>query len=720
MKKLLKNILDVYHHRKPFFYYRILGFSSMVSITVLSIVFGINADIVKQYENFRWYNPISILHFVEDQLDFEITPVPTSIENKSPSPDSLLEKHRFLFFVDRTPSTRLPEDFETYKSFITESIMEDFLKKTITDEKDRERTRNLSLQEILCMKMLFSFFPKGFDTNKESCKLEVGIAFIDGYNINKRGDQFTFPNMDPNGPKSPIYEISFKNETEYSYYSKVFRAFVPILDNSEKDSGDELIPRTDFKAILNEIQRKYFDLNEKNGKKSTIITLFSDFHHDVKFRTEQLSTFEEVNVQIKNLFNGTNIHQINLVSIPVNPLDLKKEDSNLNQVQNEIKQLVRIFKLNFSNAYYYQMDAATLAVVPLNRSDQERTVNDRIDKIIAPTIKSETPITFYYPYYDAKLGNSREAKSNLKFNVPSNNYVLSLHSNEVYNEMDNLKFSLKFDNNDKNIYSNNLQLNSSLTLDIDKGDIINALYYNYSFAEQFSDLTLDIFKSGSNCKVKFPIVFKEKLSKLNAIIIAMSLIGLFIFFVQYFVFMITDWMVSEERKVIYIYFFLMVPFILLFILGLKFLHSLDFLNFIPLIITISLPILFYMLYWSEFEFKKSLDELSGREKLNSLYEEIPKIKDSEKLTREAIIKQSKDIIKLIEHISCVDEKVNSIDPIIRSINKLIENLPTNDNLNETQNTLLEKLNSVSQTRDVQNLLIEIKAYLDGYLKDKSV
>ena len=539
-----RNCFEVYHFRKDYIYYRVVLFGLMISITVLTVIFGINADVAKQHEDYRWYLPWSILKFVENQLDYDLMPRTSILSLNLDSLRSPPTDYRFLFVVDRTGSTELDSEMQKLRRQIVDSIHQEIKK---DGQVNRKILDSLSLQEILCLRMVLSLY----DNPQKDKYIEVGVAYYDGIAPEKRDlsdkvfdylklKQNNKGTVDSTSTKMLKFERAYSKEQFYLDMKDAFRL--------NRRKGESSKDRTDFKEIIEGINALYFD--DGNQKKKTVITIFSDFHHDVNIINaegridEEFATvrFDEVENALRSLASQNNITQLNLVRIP------RKGASK--GILDEIDHLIPMFKSKFNEAYYYRIYAPLLT--------NEKNINDRLEEIIAPTIKNEEGITFYYPYLNDRVSTSREARAKLQFVYPApfkgSNCVISLHSREIYDQMENLRMSLKFqDWKRKDItYSKVLNIRSYVRNTLPDKEFVEASYYNFGFAQQFSDLSIDVFPEETNFKIRYPVVFKEKLSKINAIIAGVSAVGMILSCLLYICFAIGDsilsWIKDKNRK----------------------------------------------------------------------------------------------------------------------------------------------------------------------------
>ena len=100
--------LRTYDKKKSNIYYRIARFALVLSITILTVVFSINADIFKQYSedyNYYWWWPFHILMFANEQLKLENKPLENKITIK-PAGKKSISKYNYWFcnrpnFIDK-------------------------------------------------------------------------------------------------------------------------------------------------------------------------------------------------------------------------------------------------------------------------------------------------------------------------------------------------------------------------------------------------------------------------------------------------------------------------------------------------------------------------------------------------------------------------------------------------------------------------------------------
>lgn len=518
----MKDFFKTYNQRKDFLYYKIIGFVFMLSITILSIVFSINANVIKQYENYSWYQPFHILSFVNDQLSIEKSP---KINELSIKPSQKPPKdYRHIFIIDRSFSTDLNKDIEDYTQKIKDEIYKPINKETTINKSDLD---GLSLQEVLCLKMNLGLFQEERIQN-EGYSIITSVNLYDGRPKGKNGHLFKYLDLDKNPGGSYKEQCEFKKgETNIFFYNKVVKEYI-AKKRFTKSQND----RTNFAEIFSEIQNVFFPKEKKAPE--TIITIFSDFHHDVNGKKQV--PFFDVELAMKKLSASREIHQVNLVRIPRNEMSQKQES--------EIFRLINQMKRHFSNAFYYHIYTPSLV--------NENDINESIKEILIPTETIDNNLIFYYPYDDSKLGISKEARMEMKINFEDSLYqrkcLISLHSSEV--SENNINLLLKFnDKIKKNEFRNEvINIGGHVYEDNKDAELIKASFINSNSVNQFSDLSLNIYPYKSNSKFRVPIIFKEKLSKINSILLGVSTLTTLISLILFVFFIISDKVLCNNQS----------------------------------------------------------------------------------------------------------------------------------------------------------------------------
>ena len=147
------------------------------------------------------------------------------------------------------------------------------------------------------------------------------------------------------------------------------------------------------------------------------------------------------------------------------------------------------------------------------------------------------------------------------------------------------------------------------------------LFYNSERAEKFGDLSINVFPSGANYKIKYPIKFREKLSALNAQIMGVTTIASIISVVMFIMFMIGDYFIEVEyekheniakRYIIkssLVVFFLLIGFG--FLLWFFWLACLKFSYLFLIFLLVFVPSVFYGIYGYHFKKGKLETESDG-------------------------------------------------------------------------------------------------------------
>ena len=338
---------------------------------------------------------------------------------------------------------------------IKKQIIDDILDNTKNEESELDKLQALSIQELLCLRMLLAFYQS---TNRNLDTLNIGVAFFDGVYEDSNKDQLNYLEFDRSNKRRFTGELIIgKGDKIDEFYGRVIDKFMEG-PHREKSYDYEW---TNFTTILQELDR-HLSSNED----TTIITIISDFYHEKLFKLpdgrSKTSRLEQVEESLEDLIrdNSEKIRQINLVKIP-------KED--VNEIEwNDINYLINTFKSHFNYTFYYEVDALLLV--------NEQDIHNRICEIIAPTEASyndkEKQITFYYPYR-SELGNSKEARGILKFNPTVDNgklqfdCFLSLQSKEIINALQNdVRLNLKLPNSGGGTYSRTVGVNKYISENI--------------------------------------------------------------------------------------------------------------------------------------------------------------------------------------------------------------------------------------------------------------
>jgi len=504
----------------------------MLAIAVISIVFSVNANIIKEYSDYKWYNPIDILSFVDQQI--KISQEPEINELEIIESDSSASDYTYLFLVDRTGSTTMSSDLKAYTQKFRDTIFNSITETYTPEKKESEKLKKLSLQELMCLKMNLSLLNK----KNEGQIIDIGVVFYDGEQTKEFRDKESYDVLGALYSSTGIrdylerFHIDEKKSSA-DLHSQRVRQFTDsrIIKLPRRNvKGRRVGDRTNFREVFKEIKKRYIG---KNKKKNIILTVFSDFHHDEKDTQEEYKNvaLQQVESSIEALALENEIFQINLVRLPKIESTLKEE--------NEVSELLKKIKQNFSNTFYYHIDAPKLI--------QEADINERIQEIASPTIKDDsTQLIFYYPYTNHKLGNVKETRTRFTLQCPKNKsahkFYISLHSTENINEMANTNLVFYFNDREYSDEDNSkvLKIGEHLDEAYDKNDVIRASFFNVNNVQQYSDLSLNIFPFGASSKIRYSIIFKERLSILNAEILGACCLSIIFSSIVFFLIVVFD------------------------------------------------------------------------------------------------------------------------------------------------------------------------------------
>lgn len=538
--------LEIYHKRKGHLYYKIAQFAFTISLTVLTVVFGINAEVFKQYSeesNYSWFNLIDILRFSNDHLQLHLSPKPSIIKIDLENKKSL-SKLNYWFIVDRTSSTLLSDINKNYMNPVIEEIISDIISNINHSNHDKAlrninelELRSLSIQELICLRMLLSFYE---GANRTGDTITVGVAFYDGIKERyEKRQHFNYLGLDSANKTGFISKLIIKEETEKAeFYGKILLPFINGPHRTKKFEYEW----TNFEIIFQELKERIQHNND-----STIITIISDFHHEEQFPSKDDNIFSARFAQVEETLErmvedySQNISQLNLVRIPKKKLKEKE--------LKEINSLIRLIKSNFNYTYYYEIDALSLV--------RENDILAKTVEIIAPTkplLEKDAPITFYYPYKN-NLGNTSVARANISFEPSSSENqrqsftcYMSLLSKQDLTSSTNVQLNIKFNDVQGREHSRSIWINNYLSEDFPIEKDIHATFNNSMKTQNFGDLALNVFPKNSNYKIRYPITLKEKIPILNAQILGFSAIITITSLILYLLFLIGDLLFNKDEN----------------------------------------------------------------------------------------------------------------------------------------------------------------------------
>ena len=533
----MTNLIGVFDGSKDYFYYRMVGFCCGLAITVLAIISSVNANILSQYnEEYNIYNPFDFMRLANDQflIARNAMKVPIRLDSTNINTDD----YSYLFLVDRTSSvTQEQEDLlPKTKEMLVKSIQKRSRYRMASE------LEGLRVSELLCLEMVFNIYK--CQAGKIIPDLTAEILFYDG---EIQGD-LVFNILTLNAPVSkdcrnlPNYYRSLINDFLSNDNRK--RTRVCSNDYGNNDRSRSLEDRTNFAEIFGALAEIIGALKEMFGERSkkTIITMFSDFHHDI---SDYLSAYdacsledvslETVEKKILDLIRISDIFQLSIIRIP------RRNGSE--NTENEIKELVDAIKSNFNNSIVYHIDSPSL--------DEEEDIVVKLAEVITPTFKSKDKVYFYHPFTNANLGANNEARAKilLKHGDELNNVdcLFSIHSQEGVDPKHDGRLSLfisdiKYDNITHRYV---LGFNKSVRQTCKKDKSVGVVFNNTDIVKNGSRLFLNIFSIDHLVKLRVPLLFRERLVEETARMISGLILFIIASFLLFILFFVGDWIVHK-------------------------------------------------------------------------------------------------------------------------------------------------------------------------------
>lgn len=501
-----------------------------ISVTVFAIFWGINADVIRQY-NRNDFESLDPLNYVSGVVDFADEQIKMSHNQGFAqvidlSFDELLtnelesDTSYYLFVIDRTKSTA---DDPIRKKELTK------IKKSLVDD-------------------LVNTFQLGKTDRKNLMKYDASdlIAFYCTSKLLKSEENIFFALAIYNDDDTRLEPVNFKRSIKYeSIIDSLWVDSSPsILDILEKNISFKKPPRadTDFEVLLSDISSKYLspmlkrlkterfsNTNEPNPK----IFIFSDFLHD---------TPNSLNAAVKEISNIANfgVKDVYLYKYSyLTGLGVTPENERI--VQNLMLTFQDKFQTNFSDYENYDNDRII-----------ENAAKGLGDFMNARKVEHGQPANLFFP---SKLKKSEMATLGyFKFSTADAG-MCSLNFKSIYGSgrTDDVKLAVRLhlDNNQVSTGDSldvgtqtyitlneipndaiggtfNMEVNKASGISFDPAEtIVEISLVNMSPLAYYHDLFLEVSHGDNNPKKIIRLGVKERLVKSH---VQVSLLALYILF----------------------------------------------------------------------------------------------------------------------------------------------------------------------------------------------
>ena len=353
----------------------------ILSVTLLSIIFGINSNILSQYEyadqkEFNWWSPSDAVRFPVEQLRYNLGSKDELLDFTT---DTEPEKLRFLFMIDRTKSNLMAPsckecDLDDQKRRLILKILGE--EGTTVDE---DTLNTLDYQSLMTLVMIKYISDKILEKKKE---VTVGIAYHDG--IERL--QWLGASYITNG--KIVRTLVDENPSKGTETS--IRQIIGLMTNNTRVG--QRSDKTYFDLIFSDMLKKV-DPNCRN-----IITVLSDFGHDTGPNGQH--QFKDIESVFSSIPQKDSI-QMNLVKFPFTV----GSDDYLPEL------VTQIIKQKLSNTYVYDFDINKFYI------DYASYVSrmDKIEEFVTPTVAATKRDLFFIHPVGLRKNNETEAGARIRF-----------------------------------------------------------------------------------------------------------------------------------------------------------------------------------------------------------------------------------------------------------------------------------------------------------------
>lgn len=447
------------------------------SVTIYSIVCSVFAGVMSG-QNTNILNPVEIKQIARQQMSEDL---PLKLPPISTQPTENQTKYNFLFVVDFTGSTKIEtqtkkreyakdkefqnyvKKLETYKGLIISKIEVDSTKQTKYQEMD--------------LKSLIAYFLADKLKSSSYQSSKMNISYIK--------NQIHTISQDTKNAWGPISGFEFPRET--------------LIEKAKEKGNGEL---TNFESIIQDLKKQSLNTSNYDNQNKLIVTIISDFYHD-----DNSTTLQQVEKEIQGLADFENMHELNLIKIPLVSESEEKGS----------EKLIQLFNKHFR--HIPQREERLLNSFSLTES--EFILN--LESIIFPTeLPKLAQLEFKFTntssdlFSTIKLPDSFEGKSSL-MKIRADNFEDLQNSTIQYSILDS-------EDSTENGYPKLVNLDRINMIPagtLDEVCMIELILKNAP-REGFSNVGIEFYAQGSNQKYLVPIVLSERLTPTTAKVILVS------------------------------------------------------------------------------------------------------------------------------------------------------------------------------------------------------
>lgn len=469
----------------------------LILMQIVFIVINNEAEVITNHREVNWINPISLLRFADEQNRLNLNEF--DIQNLGADLTERKDSVGHIIIIDQTtPDIEETSRKTNYDDFKNHSKLIDRFKgcQQVSDleaKMDTSSFHNVISYYISCRLI------KGLNNGVDNLKL---CLFDYNGNLKGSGDKLSAKKI-----KGQLIATENNLDYESACHSLLGSSLITVHSDY----------RTDFRALFSEIAKNYENchkiLSFGAKRNKIVITIVSDFIHEIDYRNQSESSIQSVEKAYKELGRyADGIGAINLIILPHRISDDEESDKK----KSLIREISRYFQSISIPVFIAHSEYA-------NNTDELYEILDRIH--IIPPITENKPINVYYPYKNIRY--SEEGRSRVKINTAVNKPALLSVEPGIGESHEKVIVQL--------IKNNNLEeeiLETPREISVHSDTFILKVW-NPAGMDHAGNMALRV--SGADEQVKlFPVRFIRIISKTEAEILGLSLffmIGLFFYWI---------------------------------------------------------------------------------------------------------------------------------------------------------------------------------------------